>query len=140
MGDPPLGSRQDLKQLKLWMKIQNLNSLWDISVWGNDEPKAWQNWGMANIPPNLEEDWNTLKFCLQGKSPLKERKKDKRGWGTRSRIYTTTTGYQHIVSVPNVPPNPTIWRAIWTAKSIPKIDMFVWTMAHRGILTGENLR
>jgi hypothetical protein len=139
MGDPPLGSRQDLKQLKVWMRTQNLNSLLDISVWGNDEPKSWQNLEMANITPNLEEDRNTLKFCLQGKSSLKERKKDKRGWGTRFGIYTRVVGYQHLVSIPDVPPDPTIWRAIWTAKSIPNIDMFVWTMAHRGILTREKL-
>jgi hypothetical protein len=140
MGEPPLGSRQDLNCLKDWMKTQNLNNLWDISVWGNDEHKSWLNWEIANRPPDLEEEWNTLKLCLQGKTPLKERKKDKRGWGAQSGIYTTTTGYHHIVTIPNVPPDPTIWRAIWTAKSIPKIDMFVWTMAHRGILTGENLR
>jgi hypothetical protein len=57
-----------------------------------------------------------------------------------SGFYTTAAGYQHTTVVPHVPPDPTIWKAIWTSKSIPKIDMFVWTMAHRGILTGENLR
>jgi hypothetical protein len=100
----------------------------------------WLRWGINNKPPDLEEDWNTLKLCLQGKSPLKERKKDKRGWGASSGIYTTAAGYQLTTSLPNVPPNPTIWKAIWTSKSIPKIDMFVWTLAHRSILTGENLR
>jgi hypothetical protein len=84
MGDPPLGLRQDLDRLKEWMVTQNLNTLWDISIWGNDEHKMWLRWGIANNPPDLEEDWNALKLCLQGKSPLKKRGKDKRGWGTSS--------------------------------------------------------
>jgi len=68
------------------------------------------------------------------KSLIKERKKDKRGWGSLSGKYTTTTGYKSFTTVPHVPPDPIIW------KSIPKIDMFVWTLAHKSILTGENLR
>jgi hypothetical protein len=63
------------------MRIQNLNSIWDISIWGNDERKTWLMWETANLPPKLEEEWKTLKYCLQGKSPLKKGKKDKRGWG-----------------------------------------------------------
>jgi len=62
---------------------------------------------------------------LQGKSPLKERKKDKRGWGALSGVYIIAAGYKHAVTAPRVPPDPTIWKAIWTPKSIPKIDMFV---------------
>jgi hypothetical protein len=68
-------------------------------------------------------------------NPLKKWKKDKRGWGPISELYTTAIGYQHIVAVPHVPPDPEIWKAIWSSKSIPKIDMYVWTMTHRGILT-----
>jgi hypothetical protein len=122
------------------MRIHNLNSIWDISVWGNDERKTWLRWETANLPPKLEEEWNTMKNYLQGKSPLKKGKKDKRGWGTLFEIYTTVVGYQHTTIVPHIPPDPTIWKAIWTSKSIPKIDIFVWTMAHKGILTGEKLR
>jgi hypothetical protein len=81
-----------------------------------------------------------LKYWLQGKTPLKKRKKDKRGWGSFSGLYTTAAGYQHIATVPHVPPDPEIWKVFWSSKSIPKIDMYVWTMAHRGILTGGNLR
>jgi hypothetical protein len=114
--------------------------MWDISIWGNDERKTWLRWETANSPPDLEEEWNTLKYCFQGISPLKKGKKDKRGWGAISRIYTTAVGYQHTASVPHVSPDPTIWKSIWTSKSISKIDMVVWTMAHKGILTGENLR
>jgi hypothetical protein len=118
------------------MVTQNLNTLWDISIWGNDEHKMCLRWGIANNPPDLEEDWNALKLYLQGKSPLKKRGKYKRGWGTISGTYTTAAGYQLTNAHPNVPPNPTIWKAIWTSKSIPKIAMFIWTLAHISILTG----
>jgi hypothetical protein len=140
MGDQPLDSKQGLDRLKEWMRLQNLHSMWDISRWENDESHSWLRWEIANLPPELEEEWNMLKYWLQGKSPLKKRKKDKRGWGPFSGLYTTVAGYQHIAAVPHVPPDPTIWKSIWSSKSIPKIDMYVWTTAHRGILTGENLR
>jgi hypothetical protein len=29
---------------------------------------------------------------------------------------------------------------VWKYKSIPKIDMFIWTLAHNAILTGDNLK
>ena len=108
MGDSPLGMRQDLVQLKEWMDTQKLFSLWDISIWGNDEHKMWLGWGMGNYPSGLEEEWNILKLCLQGKFPLKKRGKDKRGWGVSSGFYTTAAGYQLTNANPNVPSNPAI--------------------------------
>jgi hypothetical protein len=122
------------------MQLQNLHSLWDISSWGNDENQSWQRWGITNLPPQLEEEWEMLKSWLQGKSPLKKRKKYKRGWGHRSGPYTTTVGYLHIALVPHVPPDPAICKATWTTKLVPKIDMFIWTLAHIGVLSGKNLR
>jgi hypothetical protein len=122
------------------MQLQNSRSLWDISSWGNDENHSWLCWGIASLPPDLEEEWNILKSWLQGKSPLQKGEKDKRGWGHCSGMYTTAAGYLHITSVPHVPPDPTIWKEVWKTKSIPKIDMFTWTLAHKGILTGKNLR
>jgi hypothetical protein len=88
----------------------------------------------------LEEEWINLKNLLQGKTPLCEKRKDKIGWGHRAGPYTTVAGYSHLASTPQVPPDPVIWKAIWTVKSLPKIDMFVWTVAQKGVLSGENLR
>jgi hypothetical protein len=140
LGDPPLDLRQDLRRLKDWMESQNLKTLFDISIWGNDRCKSWQGWGVGNIPPDLEGDWSTLKLCLQGKAPLKKKGKDERGWGKNAKPYTTANGYRLTINVPNVPPNPILWKAIWQSKSIPKIDMFIWTLAHNSIQTGENLQ
>jgi hypothetical protein len=80
---------------------------------------------VVNRPLELEREWSILKLCLKGKSPLKKKGKDERGWGGNSKPYTTAEGYCLIVNIPNVPPNPAIWKAIWQSKSIPKIDMFI---------------
>jgi hypothetical protein len=83
------------------MESQNLKTLFDISIWGNDRHKSWQGWGVGNIPPDLEGDWRTLKLCLQGKAPLKKKGKDERGWGENAKAYTTANGYRLTINVPN---------------------------------------
>jgi hypothetical protein len=42
--------------------------------------------------------------------------------------------------VPHAPPNPVFWKGVWKIKSLPKVDMFVWTLSHGSILTRENLK
>jgi hypothetical protein len=112
MGYPPLELRQDLLRLKDWMESQNIITLFDISTWGEDKFMTWKGWGVPNRPPDLEREWSTLQLCLQGKAPLKKKKKDERGWGGKSKAYTIAEGYHLITNVPNVLPNPTIWKAI----------------------------
>jgi hypothetical protein len=140
LGDPPLNSRQDLRRLENWMGTQNLKTLADISIWGEDRHQSWQGWEVSNLPPDLEGEWGTLKHCLQGKAPLKKKGKDKRGWGINAKEYTTAIGYRLLYKIPTAPENPLIWKAIWHSKSIPKIDLFTWTLAHNNILTGEILQ
>ena len=113
MGDPPLELRQDLLRLKVWMESQNIITLFDISIWGEDKFMTWQGWGVPNRPPDLERDWCTLQCYLQGKAPLRKEGKDERGWGGNAKAYTTIEGYHLITSVPTALPNPAIWRAIW---------------------------
>jgi ribonuclease HI len=140
MGDPPLEHRQDLLCLKNWMDSQNIVTLSDISIWGEDRLQSWQGWGVPNRPAALDRHWCALKRCLQGKAPLKKKGKDERGWGRNARAYTTAEGYQLFNNVPTAMPNPTLWKAIWQSNSLPKIDLFIWTLAHKSIQTGENLR
>ena len=77
---------------------------------------------------------------LQGKSPISARSKDKRGWGSGSGKYTAAAGYAAILELPWVPPNPRQWKALWKFSSIPKVDIFIWTLLQNNILTGENLK
>jgi hypothetical protein len=77
---------------------------------------------------------------FEGKSPLKASAKDKRGWGIATITYSTTTGYKALQAIPHTPPDPTLWKTIWSHNLIPKIDIFTWTMSHKSILTSEKLR
>jgi ribonuclease HI len=66
--------------------------------------------------------------------------KDKRGWGSDSGAYTSAAGYKAVSDIPWVPPNPGPWKALWNFPSIPKVDLFVWTLIHNSILTFDNLK
>jgi ribonuclease HI/exonuclease III len=140
LGDPPLKLNQNLQRLQTWMAEQNLRTLFDISVWGTARHNLWQGWTVSNLPLNLEQEWASLKRSLHGKAPLKKRARDKRGWGKEAKPYTTALGYSTLLNLPHVPPNPAIWKAIWKFKTIPKIDLFLWTLGHDSILTGDNLK
>jgi hypothetical protein len=76
MGDPSLDQRQELQGLKSWMDSQNILTLSDISVWGEERPHLWQGWAVPNRPAFLDSQWDVLKKCLQGKAPLKKIGKD----------------------------------------------------------------
>ena len=65
--------------------------------------------------------------------------KDARGWGNKSGIYTTSAGY-NIISNPHPFDNSDIWKSVWAVKSLPKVDFFIWTLAHGEILTGHGLK
>jgi ribonuclease HI len=140
LGDPPLELNQNLQRLKTWMDGQNLRTLFDISAWGTGRHKPWQGWAVSNLPLDLESDWGSLKFSLQGKAPLRKRGKDERGWGRNAKPYSTSLGYSTFQNFPHVPPNPALWKSIWSLKTIPKIDLFLWTLSHSSIQTGENLQ
>jgi hypothetical protein len=139
-GRPPLEQYQELHDLKRWMDSQHLTTLSDICSWEEERPHLWQGWITPIRPPNLERQWETLKTCLQGKAPLKRAGKDELGWGKKANGYTTAEGYQTFSAVPTASPNPALWKAIWRYHSIPKVDIFIWTLAHRSIPTGENLK
>ena len=112
----------------------------DISSWSSDEEESWANWNLGDYPHELKEEAANLLNLLQGKSPISARAKDKRSWGSRSGNYTAVEGYAAILEVPWAPPNPGPWKALWRFASIPKNDIFIWTVLHSSILTGEKLK
>ena len=137
LGDTPLGHCQEVRNIKRWLLENGTTTLWDLSAWENSN---WIGWNLGNLPPDLEEEVTTLTVLLQGKSPFREGIRDRRGWGIKSGNYTASEGYENIQSIPYVTPNPVIWNFVWSRSFIPKIDFFCWTLAHRSILTGENLK
>jgi ribonuclease HI/exonuclease III len=140
LGDPPLVWNQNLHRLKIWMEEQNLKTLFDISAWGAGRHKQWQGWTANNLPLDLEADWGIFKLSMQGKAPIRRGARDKRGWGKEAKPYSTSLGYATFLSLPQALPNPEIWKIIWNTKTIPKVDMFLWTLGHKSIQTGENLQ
>jgi len=79
LGDPLLGQNEELENIKRWHQNKNLITLGDISIWGDDENRSWENWNLGDYPEALEEEAMKLLDLLQGKSPLNAKTKDKRG-------------------------------------------------------------
>ena len=76
---------------------------------------------------------------MHGKSPVTRTTKDSRGLGKKTRIYTTLAGY-NFISNPHPTENADIWKSVWVVKILPKVDFFIWTLAHGKILTGDNMK
>ena len=96
--------------------------------------------GSRRPPPDLNNEAEILTNLLQGKAPIKKNLKDRRGWGNLSGNYSTSEGYKISQAIPSVAPNPVVWKYLWSKPFIPKIDFFCWTLAHKSILSGENLK
>ena len=88
MGETPLDSQLGIAQIKGYLRGQNVTTLWDISEWSEDEPQTWKTWCLP-IFPHLQDERQALLFYLQGKLPISKKNKDARGWGNKTRVYTT---------------------------------------------------
>ena len=140
LGEQPLNGVKELENIKAWLNANNCSTLWDISSWENDDKEAWASWNLGDYPDELKEEASNLLELLQGKSLVSARSKDKRGWGLGSGKYTAAAGYTTILETPWVSPNPALWKALYNFPSIPKVDIFIWTLIHNSILTDENLK
>jgi ribonuclease HI len=138
LGEEPLGHHLGIQNIKQWLQEQHVSTLWDLSSWDNGN--NWSDWNLRGYPPRLDEEEKLLSKLLQGKTPLNQVARDKRGWGTKSGSFTSVEGYQTLMAVPHAAPNPILWKYVWSTLSIPKVDLFCWNIAHRSILTAENLR
>eukprot|EP00253_Pinus_taeda_P032576 PITA_32576 len=140
LGNQPLNQVEDLVNIIVWLQARNLKTLWDISNWTDEAGSLWDGWNLGEVPQWLDVEATLLLDLIQGKSPLKASSKDKRGWGSLLGSYSIAKGYKSMMVVPNIPPEPTQWKFILSFTSLPKIDFFRWTLAHKGILTRDNLR
>jgi len=140
MGDQPIGQLSEIGNLRRWMKENNLNTLWDISTWEDEEDAIWKDWNLSTIPQELKEEKDLLLLHLHGKAPLSRFSKDKRGWGQSKGSYSAAEGYSTFQAVHYAAPNPATWNFIWNYTAVPKIDLFCWKVGHSSILTGENLK
>jgi ribonuclease HI/exonuclease III len=140
LGGQPLSDLREIENIKNWLMHKNCRTLWDISTWKNDDKKSWEGWDLGNYPEELNGEVSIMLELLQGKAPLRAGVNDKRGWGTTTGVYTAAAGYKNVTSTPWVPPNPGPWKALWNFPSIPKVDLFAWSLLHNSILTYDNLK
>jgi len=139
-GSPPLGTMEGMGGIQRFLSDRGLYKLADISKWHQEGRHIWTGWDIPECPPHLKAEKDLLLNCLHGKSPVAKHLKDVRGWGSKSGHYSVAEGYRSIKALPHVPRNPAIWKFIWSSKSIPKVDHFAWTLAHKSALTAEVLR
>jgi hypothetical protein len=104
LGEEPLGQNLGIQNIKQWLQEQHVFTLWDLSAWDNEN--NWIDWNLGDHPSRLEEEAKLLSKLLQGKAPLNQAARDKRGWGTKSGSFTTAEGYQSLMAIPHVAPNP----------------------------------
>ena len=84
-------------------------------------------------------DFNTLYSILQGSTPVHNQLLDSRRWA-KSGIYTVKEGYRFISNNESISRADNKWIKVWCNDSLPKINAFFWILAHRKILTAENLK
>ena len=128
-----------LPRLQQRMGKMGLTTIWDISKWENSEGKRWMGWHLLELPDELDEEKSQLLIHLTGIAPLCQNRRDKRGWGDQIGNYSASEGYHRFSTDFNVPANPKIWNYNWNNTSLPKIDLFIWTLLHGRILIGENM-
>jgi len=122
------------------LTVQGMNTLWDLSNWETEMPNRWAGWNMPDCPPKINAELKILTNHLAGLAPVAKFKKDRGGWGRYTGNYSAAEGYQRYAASYNVPANPRVWKNLWNCSTLPKIDMFSWSLTHERILTGENLQ
>jgi len=140
MGQPPLILDSELSEFKRHLDEKGKKTLADISSWRPDESRGWLGWSLPDCPARLESAQHQFLSLLQGKAPIALSLLDSRGWGDQAGVYSVAAGYRVIKAVPHVPPDPAIWKSIWSVKSLPKVDHFSWLLAHDSVLTMDVLK
>jgi hypothetical protein len=140
MERPDLGSRPHLPRgrigdLKRWLIAEHKHTLFDISTW--NENGSWKEWSLGGVPAHMSSQAQALISTLKGATPILRDIPDSRGWGTNG--YSVKEGYNTLLSSLRVFQNSTKWKNVWSQDSLPKINIFIWSLAHGKILTGENL-
>ena len=126
-----------MENIKKWLHSNNKFTLWDLSRWSLDD--SWTKWDLGVVPQDLENEARSLLYALQGLSPISSKLKDKRGWGSSSGHFNAAAGYAPLKAIPWAALDPMVWKNLWFHPSLPKIDLFCWSLLHDSILTWDNL-
>lgn len=88
MGNPPLDSNSDIKDIKRWMIREWYKKLKDISNWELDG--VWKQWTKPNLPIDLKNQWNLMTSLLIGVAPI--------GKNIKDAYYRKPTGGEYLVN------------------------------------------
>ena len=64
MGEQPLGLFPGIRNLKIWMKENSMETLWDISSWEDEGDCVWKDWNLGSIPMGIKEEADLLLHLL----------------------------------------------------------------------------
>lgn len=132
---PTLGLDPSLFSLKDHMMQSGVVHLDQISNW--DRQGLWRGWKMENIAASLIPSRDNLINKLIGCTPLAQSIEDRWGWNNSS--FSVKEGYSHLLFNAQIPPKSSIWNKVWKTNAIPKVNFFCLLLAHKRILTAENL-
>jgi hypothetical protein len=134
-GSDLISRSEEIANLKRWMISEHKITLFDISSWNEDG--SWKGWRLGDFPIHLQCQAHLLISFLKGAAPIHRDIQDSRGWGPVG--YTVKEGYKILLANSRNLINSARWKNIWSSDALPKINIFIWTLAHGKILTGENL-
>jgi hypothetical protein len=92
---------------------------------------------MGDFPSNMLIASRHFLMNINGLSPVHLNQKDRRDWGEIG--YYVRNGCKSLLSDNDLPKKLAIWKEIWNANGLPKINIFEWQLAHSKLLTCENL-
>eukprot|EP00253_Pinus_taeda_P011429 PITA_11429 len=136
MGKEPLRDNKDIANLREWLKQAGVNTFFDLSKW--DQRGDWAGWDFHGVPERLTHQQTLFEDMLEEAAPINRTMKEKWGWG-QTGIYTTTIGYRAVQTSNNSRENTAFWKNVWDPLALPKVNFFFWTMAHKKLLTCDNL-
>ena len=135
LGQPPRSSLPRQTSLADWASEKGIFCLHDLSLW--DAQGHWAGWKELSPPAPLKAAADSLLASLHGMSPSRIAVKDRIGWGDSGK-YNVKEGYKKIVREQDGADQ--IWKKVWKADCIPKVNSFIWLLCHNKLLTAENLR
>jgi hypothetical protein len=121
--------------LKRWLIVGQKRTLFDFPKW--NENGNWKEWSLGGIPAQMSNQAQVLISTLKGAAPILSDIPDNRGWGTD--WYSIKEGYNTLLSSLRVIQTSTKWKNVWSQDALPKINIFIWSLAHGNIPTRENV-
>lgn len=136
MGKVELNTIANLEGICNWSTNMGYTKLKDITTWESDG--SWKDWKLDRLPLEILPEFDILKNQLASCAPIHQNLKDKQGWGNKGK-YSTRLGYRRLQKDQDPVRSKALWKFVWDNLGLPKVNFFTWPLAHRKILTGENL-